>query len=342
MKKLLAGILSLALAASMSVPAFAANTATNDGTSGTDITVNGTYQAGAPADDVISVDLVWDDMTFTYTAPSKGDWNVTEHKYENATAGGWAATSGTNPKITVTNHSNVEVIASFAFAADVSGLDGRFGNKELFLKTAENTTVENAPNAKTTFSLSGEGINEDKALGTITVTIGKFDTTPKMISSEDEFRATLNQVGVFKLANDIHLDDPFTIDSAYYVLDLNGHELSANLDDMRFFDVFEGDITIKNGSIKNTSEMMGRGINASCNQLLLENCEVSSAEEPITVGSPTTLMLSVNVRVYGGEIINYSTIQALPGIYNFDVGGYVDTSLYDVSEAGGIWTVTKQ
>ena len=55
MKKILTGILALALAASMAVPAFAA---TNDGTKGTDITVNGTYQAAEAPADVISVTIL--------------------------------------------------------------------------------------------------------------------------------------------------------------------------------------------------------------------------------------------------------------------------------------------
>ncbi len=47
MKKTLSIILALAMALSMSVTAFAA---TNDGTSGTDITVNGTYTPRHGAD----------------------------------------------------------------------------------------------------------------------------------------------------------------------------------------------------------------------------------------------------------------------------------------------------
>ena len=99
MKKILSGILALSLVATMAVPAFAAdNTDTNDGTDGTNITVNGTYQAGAPADDVISVDLVWDDMTFTYTEGEKGDWFPGWHEYYNGTYGTWTITrkSGNN------------------------------------------------------------------------------------------------------------------------------------------------------------------------------------------------------------------------------------------------------
>ena len=173
MKKLLAGIVSLALAASMSIPAFAANSATNDGTAGTEITVTGTYkEAEAPAE-VVSIDLVWDAMDFTYTTPSKGDWNANTHKYENASAGGWAATTGTDPKITVTNHSNVGVMTTFAFQSEIEGLNGSFTKDTLTLATAEGTAVAAAPNGETAFSVSGSAISEDQKLGTITVTVAK-------------------------------------------------------------------------------------------------------------------------------------------------------------------------
>ena len=55
MKKILTGIFALSLVASMSFQTFAV---TNDGTSGTDITVNGTYQAAEAPADVTSVDIV--------------------------------------------------------------------------------------------------------------------------------------------------------------------------------------------------------------------------------------------------------------------------------------------
>ena len=379
MKKLLTGILTLSLAATMAVPAFAANTATNDGTDGTNIAVNGTYQAGAPAAEVISVDIVWDAMDFTYTAPSKGDWNAKTHEYENATAGGWTATNGTDPKIAVTNHSNVEVIASFAFATGVSGLDGRFGNKELLLKTAENTTVENAPNAQTTFSLSGEGINEDKALGTITVTIGKFDTTPKTISTAAELLATGSESGIYKLVNDIDLGaDKLNITSGSYTLDLNGHTLSSSNDTVITV-VKDAALTLKNGNVTNTSGNLvldnnyGRVEIDGCTLQggekyvygLLNSLGVLSVKDSVLKGKSFTgrtmlveyiddeesdLTFSGNVQIDGTisrstAPSTLATITVLPGTYNFDITNYsVDTDLYTVTEntEAGTWTVAAK
>lgn len=170
MKKILTGIFALSLVASMSFQTFAV---TNDGTSGTDITVNGTYQAAEAPADVTSVDIVWDAMEFTYTAPSKGTWNASTHEYENATEGGWAATGGTDLKITVTNHSNVPVNANFAFTTAVDGLNGSFTKNALVLDSAEGTEPSNAPKGETAFSVSGSGIDTDKSLGKITVTVRK-------------------------------------------------------------------------------------------------------------------------------------------------------------------------
>lgn len=127
---------------------------------------------------VISVDISWDSMEFTYTAPSKGTWNPETHKYENATEGGWAAASGTDPKITVTNHSSIAVKVSFAFTTAVEGLRGTFTNDALVLNHVEDTEGANAPTDEISFSISGSSIDADTVLGTITVTVTK-DTITK-------------------------------------------------------------------------------------------------------------------------------------------------------------------
>lgn len=150
----------------------------NDGTADTNITVEGVYQKGVPTADVISVDIMWDSMDFTYTAGNKGTWNAVEHKYENAKKGSWTATSGTTPKITVTNHSNVDVKAGFAFTTEVQGLNGNFTKNVLVLDTAEDTALADAPKAETAFSVNGSGVDANQKLGIITVTVAKYDTTP--------------------------------------------------------------------------------------------------------------------------------------------------------------------
>ena len=175
MKKTLSIILALVIALSLSVTAFAAET--NEGSSPTDITVNGTYVPGTTGAEQISVDIVWDAMDFTYTGASQGTWNPATHAYDGATAGGW---SDNTPGITVKNHSNVAVNATLGFKADVAGVVGTFteasgteNDSVLELATAVGTEAANAPTATANFGISGAAIDADKTLGTITVTVAK-------------------------------------------------------------------------------------------------------------------------------------------------------------------------
>lgn len=149
----------------------------DDGTDDTSIPVNGVYVAGTAAAEKISVDVSWEEMTFTYTQGNQGTWNPATHAYDGATAGGWSANT---PAITVANHSNVAVTATLDFAASVDGIVGTFteasgtaNDKVLELATAEGTEVANAPTATANFGISGAAIDADQQLGTITVTIAK-------------------------------------------------------------------------------------------------------------------------------------------------------------------------
>lgn len=365
MKKILTGILALALAASMAVPAFAAN---NDGTKGTDITVNGTYQAAEAPADVISVDIAWDNMDFTYTAGSKGTWNASTHQYDNPVEGGWAATGGTDPKITVTNHSNVPVNANFAFATAVDGLNGIFTKNVLALNSAEGTERSNAPTGETAFSVSGSAIDADKNLGTITVTVN----TGTMISSKEELLDSAASGGTFRLANDIALDENTTLEISgkKYILDLNGFTLSGSCYNGLIRPVSNSKVTIKNGTVWNNKNSQGHGVEAYSSELVLENCTVHSYyvamflndnssvyvtncsfqtdfEENYTLlNHSSTLTLSGSVNILsGGGLSNQGvgeTTKALAGTYNFDVSSYVDTNIYNVTDDGTIWTVTKK
>lgn len=170
----------------------------NDGTGTTNITITGIYQAGTTSAEVISVDLVWENMDFTYTAPSKGTWNPESHSYDGATAGGWAATNGTDPKITVRNHSNTEIKADFAFSSGIEGLNGSFTKDAIILNTAVGTERDNAPKAETSFSVSGTAIDANKVLGNIIVTVGKYHAAHQVMAKQfasvtagaDNFRIT--------------------------------------------------------------------------------------------------------------------------------------------------------
>ena len=234
MKKLLSVILALVMALSLSVTAFAA---TNDGTQDTEITVNGTYTPGTTADEIISADIAWDAMDFTYTGASQGTWNPVTHAYEGAIEGGW---SDNTPAITVTNHSNVAINATLDFTPAVDGVVGTFTEESgtendniLELATAEGTTLENAPTATANFGISGAAIDADKTLGTITVTIAKVGSagggeTATVVTTFAELQDAVNN-GNIVLASDVTVDTPYLVIKKDVSIDFNGNTLRGSI-----------------------------------------------------------------------------------------------------------------
>ena len=160
------------------IPSLTESPSAGNGKGKYNIEISGTYTPGT-ADEIISVDVAWEAMDFTYTGPSQGTWNPVTHTYEGATKGGW---SNNTPAITVTNHSNVAVNATLSFTANVTGVvdtftevSGTENDNILELATAEGTAVADAPTASAKFGISGAAIDANKALGTITVTIAKAE-----------------------------------------------------------------------------------------------------------------------------------------------------------------------
>ena len=331
------------------------------GSSMKEITVTGVYQSGAAGGEVISVDIAWEAMDFTYTAPSKGTWNPATHKYENAAAGGWKATGGTDPKITVKNHSNTAVNANFTFASAVDGLNGNFTNNTLTLETAEGTERENAPTGETAFSVSGSAIDADKALGTITVTVAKAGETATVVTTFEELQAAVNNGGNVKLGNDITLSDALEIRAEEpLVLDLSGHTLAGSDNGLT---LAFGICTIQGGSITVTDGMAVYNIGES---LTIDRCTLSASTATLYSGgfsSVTTVKNSTLIRIPDSEYvvfnsegtvflegtvnlsgIIYGDVTVCPGTYNFDPTSHVDANLYDLSAntEAGTWTVTAK
>ena len=130
--------------------------------------------------EVVSVDLSWQAMEFTYTPSSKGTWNPNTHSYDGGTEASWSSTSN---QITVTNHSNVGITTSFAFQSEEAlSLRGEFRNESnqtvttVDLESAENPNggAGNAVTKTVTFHITSGSISEKTdSLGTITVTIDK-------------------------------------------------------------------------------------------------------------------------------------------------------------------------
>lgn len=181
MKKILSLVLALALVMSLSVTAFAAETATSTGGDST-ITVKGTYN-GTASSETVSVDIAWDAMSFTYNAASQGTWVPGDHSYSGAAAESWSATGNT---ITVTNHSNVAVTASFAFAKDSAVTTELTGSFTYGDKTATENAVtlaagvvngyDSADKVVATLAMNGSlpaDWTAGNTIGTVTVTIAK-------------------------------------------------------------------------------------------------------------------------------------------------------------------------
>lgn len=209
-------------------PTLTENPSTGNGKEKYNIEIVGTYAAGQISDEIISVDVAWDAMDFTYTGASQGTWNPATHTYEGATEGGW---SDNTPAITVTNHSNVAVNATLSFTANVTGVVGTFteasgteNDNILNLATAEGTEVANAPTATANFGISGAAIDANKALGTITVTI----KAATVVTTFAELHEAVNN-GNIVLASDVTVDTPYLVIQKDVSIDFNGNTLRGSI-----------------------------------------------------------------------------------------------------------------
>ena len=174
MKKLLATALALTMTLSLSTTALAAGNVDGAGVGSQDpIDVTAKYNDGATEPIVYSVDLTWEDMTFTYNESGTRTWNPDTHTYTDTTTSGWEKMTAA---ITATNHSNTEVTVKFVYTPDgatgvnasvskdsfklAAGVEGDYSNAD----TDDSIlTVWGTPND----TVTADGI----VIGTITVTI---------------------------------------------------------------------------------------------------------------------------------------------------------------------------
>ena len=189
MKKILTTIaLVLVLALCMAVPAFAEETAyvpdvdTDRGSAS--VEVDGVYTPGSVAAEVISVDVSWGSLAFTYHDAVGGTWNAAEHDYIGDNEAYWDHAEKAN-EIKVTNHSNTAVEAQLTFekatGTDIEGeFEEDYGTADdgiMPIVTAENTAFASAPSVTAKFNITAGSIsapaeeNETVLLGTITLTI---------------------------------------------------------------------------------------------------------------------------------------------------------------------------
>lgn len=173
MKKVFSVLLILTLVLSFgTMSVFAASDNFDDLGSKT-IDVEAKYADGVTTPIVYSVDLTWCAMEFTYNAAGTNDWNPANHDYDVNVNTSWSASGNT---ITVTNHSNTAVTATFAYgkATGFEAVNGAFSSASLPLATADGTAVGSAPSGTTTLTLSGtlaSSVTNFTKVGTITVTL---------------------------------------------------------------------------------------------------------------------------------------------------------------------------
>lgn len=182
MKKFCTLFLAIIMIATLALPAFAEESVDANGGSA-NVNVNGVVQyTGSSETQIISVDVAWEDMTFTYVEGVHFGWNPENHEYAGAYEGYW---ENDRADITVTNHSNIEVNATLSFESGVDTVSGAFtegsGTMDdgvLELASAVDTEVEEAPTATATFNISGSISVSADIVGEITVLIESAHYVP--------------------------------------------------------------------------------------------------------------------------------------------------------------------
>lgn len=174
MKKIASELLALVMVLAVNTGAFADTIDSNPGSQ--DIDVNAKYEDGVSAPTKYSVDVTWGAMEFTYTVSGTKTWNPATHEYDVSTSGAWTAANTSNT-ITVTNHSNAGITASFAFTPldAYNTVTGAFSASSVQLPSAEGLATDAAElTGSTTLTLSGtleNTVTTMTKVGSVTVTI---------------------------------------------------------------------------------------------------------------------------------------------------------------------------
>ena len=176
MKKLIAIALALTMTLSLSTTALAGGNVDGAGVGPQDpIDVTVKYNDSATDPIVYSVDLTWEDMTFTYNESGTRTWNPDTHTYTDPTSAGWDKVTA---KITATNHSNAQVMVSFTYTPQGdTGVTASMSLRNFILAAGKENEPNDADthsafltidsNSKPNNSVTAEGVT----IGTITVTI---------------------------------------------------------------------------------------------------------------------------------------------------------------------------
>lgn len=141
-----------------------------------DIPVYGRYTTYQTSAKVISVDLEWDSMDFSYVVSQNRIWNPETHECDDGeTEAAWEKDTS---DITVTNHSNIGVTAFFKYDKNQnSSVNGSFKNNEgvvnfVDLKAGVRDAYDEADKETVQFVIDGElKAGDSMDLGNIIVSV---------------------------------------------------------------------------------------------------------------------------------------------------------------------------
>ena len=132
------------------------------------------YEGTANGDAVYSVDVIWTDLSFTYSEGT-AQWNPDDHEYNSMVEqAGWADEKG---EITVINHSNAAVDIKISFERSTEQSEETtllIEGWQATLSSAEGTTVSEAPSHTAIITASGVPTS-NTVLGKLVVSIEKIN-----------------------------------------------------------------------------------------------------------------------------------------------------------------------
>lgn len=166
MRKLLSSLAAISL-----LLCLAAKTSAAEKSQNIDVTAKYTTETITPVS--YSVDIVWTDMTFTYTKSRTRTWNPDKHSYKTSAAkGSWDKKQAT---VTVTNHSNVDIRVTMEFIpVEGTGITGVLKNRTGKLDAGALGDYAGADSMTATLTIRGAPTDEVSAGGT---TVGSIQVT---------------------------------------------------------------------------------------------------------------------------------------------------------------------
>lgn len=146
------------------------------------------YVAGETGGQIISVDIDWKDMEFTYYDESQAVWDPVKHEYSEAIAAAWAESTAL---ITVTNHSNVILQADIDYTIDAeyNTMGLAFTDVQPYIGSAETTAGEGEECIVTIRTIPTGYLPPDTPLGT---KVGEIKMT---MTPVDSHSTVMNSIG---------------------------------------------------------------------------------------------------------------------------------------------------